>query len=628
MSPHLHGPGGIAFIAVAVGLAGVAPVRADTLDFTLTLDGSQETPAVETAATGFGTATLDTDTLMFSWDVTFAGLSAAQTGAHFHGPAALCESAAVAIVLPLGSPVIGSALVTADEAADIVAGLWYLNIHTTIHPAGEIRGQIMPPPLGDPIPGAIAPGAVHVRLETVATGLAAPNWGRSVMGDASRLFVTDQSGILYAIDLDGGEKHVFLDVRPLLVELGIFGPDTFDERGLLGVAFHPDYATNGLLYTYTSEPVFKPSDFSTLPAGVLPDHRSVIREWRVPDPADPESVVDPTTSRALVRIDQPQFNHNAGALNFGPDGMLYVALGDGGGADDRDGQAFIGGTLVGHGCAGNGQDLETILGTIIRIDPSGSDSGNGRYGIPVDNPFVGDDGALDEIFAYGFRNPFRFSFDSATGDMYVADVGQNHIEEINLVVSGGNYGWNHKEGTFFFVSNGNDSGYAVDQPLEGPSPVIDPIAEYDHDEGIAIIGGFVYRGTKIPSLTGRYVFGEFAVTFSNDGRLFYLDDELDIVEFELVDQDALELSVLGMAQDANGEVYVLANATGVPFGETGVVLKIVTMTGDLDADGNVGNSDLITLLADWGPCPGCPADIDGDGVVGFTDLQFVLANWG
>ena len=211
------------------------------------------------------------------------------------------------------------------------------------------------PPLEDPIPEPIPKAGLAVRLETVATGLTAPNWGTAAPGRPQRLFVVDQTGQLWNISLTSGGKRLFLDVSSRLVPLGAFGPGTFDERGFLGVAFHPAYAANGLLYTYTSEPVDGPADFSTLPPGTSPDHQNVVIEWRVPNPADGDAV--PTSPRVLLRIDQPQFNHNAGALNFGPDGLLYIATGDGGGADDVDGQPFPtpeSPPMVGHGLIGNG----------------------------------------------------------------------------------------------------------------------------------------------------------------------------------------------------------------------------------------------------------------------------------
>src|ERR687891_2623613 len=158
--------------------------------------------------------------------------------------------------------------------------------------------------LEDPIPEPIKTGGVHVRLEAVATGLTAPNWGVSAPGDPDRLFVVDQPGIVWSLDLDSGTKSVFLDVSDRLVALGAFGPGTFDERGLLGLAFHPDYATNGLLYTYTSEPVTADADFSTMPEGVAPNHQSVVTEWQSSDPSDPTAPVDPSSARELLRIDE------------------------------------------------------------------------------------------------------------------------------------------------------------------------------------------------------------------------------------------------------------------------------------------------------------------------------------
>lgn len=424
-------------------------------------------------------------------------------------------------------------------------------------------------PLEDPIPEPIEDGSIRITLEPVAEGMTAPNWGTAVPGCEAlgqRLVVTDQDGILWSVDLASGDKSVLLDVSDRLVALGVAGPDTFDERGLLGVAFHPEFADNGLLYTYTSEPTAGPADFSTMPASETPNHQSVLHEWQIPEPCNPASVVDPGTARELLRIDEPQFNHNGGTVEFGPDGLLYVSLGDGGAADDQG---------VGHVPGGNGQDPSNILGTLIRIDPTGSNSANGQYGIPADNPFVGMSGYVEEIFAYGFRNPFRFSFDARNGDLYIGDVGQNDIEEIDRGVPGGNYGWRIKEGSFCFDPNGDDPGFVFEcGPDDAPEGLIDPVAEYDHDEGIAIVGGFVYRGREIPPLRGRYVFGDYFHPASSSGRLFYLQRNNEILEFQLADQDTVGYSVLGFGQDASGELYLLANETGTPFGDTGVVLKI------------------------------------------------------
>lgn len=473
-------------------------------------------------------------------------------------------------------------------------------------------------PLDDPIPEPIETGHLTVNLEPVATGLIAPNWGTSVPGCSSlvgRLVVTDQDGILWAINLATGEKSVFADLSSRLVSLGAFGPGSFDERGFLGVAFHPDYADNGLLYTYTSEPVAGPADFSTMPAGTTANNQSVINEWQVPAPCNPASVVDPASVREVLRIDEPQFNHDAGALNFGPDGNLYIALGDGGAADDQG---------VGHVEGGNGQDPSNILGTILRIDPSGSNSANGQYGIPDDNPFVGDAGALDEIFAYGLRNPFRFSFDSRDGTMYIADVGQNDIEEIDIGVAGGNYGWRIKEGSFCFDPNGGEPGFVFAcDPDDVPAGLIDPVAEYDHDEGIAVVGGFVYRGDAIPSLRGRYVFGDFVQPAIGSGRLFYLEKNNRIFEFDFSDRDTLGLRLLGFGQDAAGELYVLANATGTPFpdgntGEpTGVVLRL--------APERRGPADFRAHLSGDEEVPPVDTQAQGEAIVEANDVGTELS---
>jgi len=486
----------------------------------------------------------------------------------------------------------------------------------------------------DVIPEPIEQGNIRIALEPVATGLTAPNWGSFAPGDQNRLFVVDQDGILWAIDLTTATKGVFLDTSSFLVQLGARPGDPFnlhfDERGFIGLAFHPDYQNNGKLYTYTSEPLSGPADFpmqgeisddaadAAAALGLtIPNHQSVNREWVVPNPANPSSVVDPASSRVLLRIDEPQFNHNSGGLNFGPDAMLYIVVGDGGGADDQpqaDLQDFIGIPILGHGEVGNGQNPGTILGSILRIDPEGANSVNGQYGVPADNPFVVEgvnpvggqagcaDGLCDEIWAYGFRNPFRFSFDTETGLMFIGDVGQNDIEEIDIGVSGGNYGWKIKEGTFLFDHNGADEingpAFAAQNSPGQPLGMVDPIAQYDHDEGVAVVGGFVYRGTGVGNLRGRYVFGDFSRPPFNpfgvvcEGRLFFLQAQVarkantqakvianraqsEMREFHIADNAMGGRCLLGFAQDANGEIYVLTNSSGIPFGDSGEVLRIV-----------------------------------------------------
>jgi hypothetical protein len=245
---------------------------------------------------------------------------------------------------------------------------------------------------------------------------------------------------------------------------------------------------------------------------------------------------------------------------------------------------------VGHVAGGNGQSLApgNVLGKILRIDPLGRNSANGKYGIPPDNPFVGKPGA-NEIFAYGFRNPFRMSFDPF-GRLFVGDVGQNNIEEVDLVTSGGNYGWHVKEGTFLFDQDGPNSdtdpevgkGFVYADSPGMPAKLIDPIAQYDHADGpdkpetrIAVIGGFVYRGHKLNELRGQYVFGDYSGEASKtpEGHLFILGRNNRIENLVPVDRNPLNMAVLGFGQDHRGELYLMANGTGTLLGKTGVVMK-------------------------------------------------------
>ena len=424
---------------------------------------------------------------------------------------------------------------------------------------------------GLPIAEHILPSPVRVGLQTVASGLAAPLLLVPDPTQAERFYVVDQAGPLRVIDHGQLLEKPFLDVTTLLVPLRA----TYDERGFLGLAFHPDYAQpnhagQGRFYTYTSEPVQGPADFTVdLPAGTTMNHQSVVREWHWDGLSE---TVDPTSSRALLRIDEPQSNHNAGHLEFGPDGYLYLTLGDGGGANDNG---------PGHGAQGNGQNINTILGKIIRIDPllpaltpGSSDlvSVNGAYRVPRDNPFVGAEG-LDEIFAYGLRNPYRFSFDARSGALILPDVGQNRVEEINFGRKGRNYGWNLKEGTFAF----DPAGVLIGLPLDDPR-LTDPVVEYDHDEGLAVVAGYTYYGKEVPDLWGQYVCGDWSRQFSApQGRLFVADLFLGEIHELLIGPQgkALDQFIKGFGQDHAGEVYVLTSTAGGPAGTTGVVSKIV-----------------------------------------------------
>ena len=454
-------------------------------------------------------------------------------------------------------------------------------------------------------------GGIQVVLDVVVDedqgitsplkGISAPDTGKNLM------YVIDQIGKLWAVDLSTtNANNVVVDMASLvpLVDVGgLFGAfSKFDERGFLGFAFHPDYlddtkAGHARIYTYTSE-VFKKANKPTFPSTIdEPDHQAVISEWVVKDPT--KDIFELRKKRrVLMRVDEPQFNHDGGDLVFDANNLLYISLGDGGAADDQ---------APGHNPEiGNAQDNTNPLGAILRIDPLGS-SGRGPnskpYGIPDGN--LDQEGALPEIYAYGFRNPYRMSVDSVSGDLFVADVGQNDIEELNLVNEPGNYGWNLKEGTLFFDPNGAGSGFAtLDDPGRGAAEadLIEPIAQYDtHHEGHSIIGGFMYRGDAIPQLQDRYVFGDFsgfgfnfvAPAFNNYGRLLVLNKtpssdglfKIKNLEFDyllgeinniFIAPEDHTLAILGFGIGRDGEIYVLGNVSGTPDtdNKTGVVVKI------------------------------------------------------
>lgn len=415
----------------------------------------------------------------------------------------------------------------------------------------------------------IAPGDFTVSLQPVATGLTSPLDLQHAGDGSGRLFVTDQAGQIHLLKDGAIAPEPFLDVSSRLVS---FNPG-FDERGLLGVAFHPEFADPtsagfGRLYTYTSEPVVGSADFSTTVPTTF-NHQSVVSEWQV-DPLNSDRV-DPTSRRELLRIDQPQGNHNAGTMRFRPsDGYLYIALGDGGGGNDDD---------AGHSLGGNGQDLSNVHGSILRIDPldpgltTGSAdpiSNNGQYRTPAGNPFVGDADVPDEIFAYGFRNPWKFSVDEPTDRVLVADAGQFSIEEVDLLEHGGNYGWPRKEGSFLFDQS---DGSISEDPVVVPG-LTDPVLEYSNDEGQVVIGGHVYRGSLLSGLEGKYIFGDLGL---GQGRLFYGDlDDGTIKELLLTLDVPLDVFLFGIGEGPDGELYVLGSSSLSPAGGgSGKIYRIV-----------------------------------------------------
>ncbi|MCH2611035.1 MAG: PQQ-dependent sugar dehydrogenase [Pirellulales bacterium] len=337
---------------------------------------------------------------------------------------------------------------------------------------------------------------------------------------SNRLFVASQIGKIYCFEnkADVSEPNLYLDIEESVRYI-----DKENEEGLLGFAIHPDYKKNGqffLFYTTTDEP-----------------HVSVISRFNVsstdPSKADPDSEVE------LMRIPQPFWNHNGGTLAFGHDGYLYIALGDGGKANDP---------------FKNGQNLATLNGSILRIDVD-KKSKDHNYAIPADNPFVGLKEARPEIYAYGFRNVWRLSFDRKTGALYAADVGQNIWEEINIVVKGGNYGWNLREAKHKFGDNGS----------EASDKLIDPIFEYHHDVGKSITGGHVYRGSAVPSLKGMYMYADYV-----SGKVWALEHTPSGKILGNHEIKSMNLPIITFGEDEQGEVYLTTQLGG------GIIYKFAT----------------------------------------------------
>jgi glucose/arabinose dehydrogenase len=395
----------------------------------------------------------------------------------------------------------------------------------------------------------------------------------------------DQVGVVRILTAGGSLlPEPFLDVRSRIVALM---PD-FDERGLLGLAFHPGYAANGRFFVYYSAPLRLGA-----PAGY--DHTARVSEFRVS--ASNPNRADLTSERIVLEVDKPQFNHNGGTLLFGPrDGYLHVSLGDGGGADD------VG---LGHvedwyaaNAGGNGQDIQqNLLGNILRIDV---DRG-APYASPADNPFAGTPGCADgcdEIWAYGLRNPYRMSFDlGGARELFVGDAGQELWEEVSIAVKGGNFGWNVKEGTHCFSTDNPDESppdcpdtVGAPHPRAG-DPLIDPVIEYaNHHQpgglGATVIGGHIYRGRALPQFFGDYVFGDWSREFEEpDGSLFVAKPRkkglwrMQQLTVATSPTGRVGHYVLGFGQDLAGEIYVLTTDMTGPAGTTGKVYKLVRPSG-------------------------------------------------
>ncbi len=411
-----------------------------------------------------------------------------------------------------------------------------------------------------------------VALELIAEDMVSPIGLVEAPDESMRLFVIDQIGKVWTIDASGTKLNdPYLDVRDRMISLNA----GYDERGLLGLAFHPDFAMNGRIFAYYTAP---PNSGGPEP-GENWNNISRISEFTV---SSGSNQVDTGSESIILEIDQPQGNHEGGTIAFGPDGYLYISIGDGGGAHDVGPGHVEDWYEVNEG--GNGQDIEAnFLGDILRIDIN---SGT-NYSIPQDNPFVGKDG-LDEIYAYGFRNPFRFSFDmSGSQKLYVGDAGQHLWEEISVVEKGGNYGWNVKEGTHCFSTANPNLVLASCPDVDAfGNELIDPVIEMRNSanplggETVTIIGGFVYRGNSIPGLQGKYVFGSFSHDFGPTGEIFVSNPAgpgLWSFQEIMLENNAEDIGhyLKGFGQDLEGEIYVAASTVLGPAGDTGKIFKLV-----------------------------------------------------
>lgn len=354
------------------------------------------------------------------------------------------------------------------------------------------------------------PSSMAAQLREVANGLDVPVFLTSPPGDLARQFVIEKSGRIRILKDDALLPTPFLDLSAKVSNGG--------EQGLLGLTFHPGYANNGRFVVYY-----------TNPSG---DTRVAV--YRVS--ANPD-VADPTSEQIILSTDQPFSNHNGGMVVFGPDGKLYIGLGDGGSGGDPQ---------------GNGQNRNSLLGKILRLEVSGS----GVASVPADNPLVGQPNVRSEIWSYGLRNPWRFSFDRLTGDLYIADVGQNAREEIDVSTTvsqfgrGLNYGWKTMEGkACYSPSSGcNQTGLTL------------PVLDYDHSAGCSVTGGYVYRGSALPALLGHYFYGDYCNGWV---RSFRLQGQTVSQEFDWTSlRPGGQITSFG--EDARGELYVLI-ASGKVF---------------------------------------------------------------
>lgn len=363
-------------------------------------------------------------------------------------------------------------------------------------------------------------------------------------GDSSnRLFIIEQQGRIKVFENNSAtsSSQTFLDIRSIVDQDG-----GYTEEGLLGLAFHPNYSENGYFYVHYTDHL----------NGNINYPRNIVARYSVS--SNNPNQANLNSEQIILIVEQPYHNHNGGQMEFGPDGYLYISFGDGGSAGDPQ---------------GNGQNLSTFLGSIIRIDID-NPSGGLNYGIPSDNPFIDALNARDEIYAYGLRNVWRFSWDLETGLLWAADVGQNEWEEIDIIYSGLNYGWNEMEANHCYPPGSNCN----------PNNFEPPIYEYElYVDGVcSVTGGYVYRGENLWMLEGKYIYGDWCT--GDIWALTYDDNSNQVINTDLL-QSGINITSFGT--DENNELFFCGN---------GSIFKITSDLGDLNQDQQINILDIVLLV--------------------------------
>ena len=460
-------------------------------------------------------------------------------------------------------------------------------------------------------------GTKGVRLEIIATGLRGDVGSESQLAPTDivpdglgRLFVTTQGGVIRVLDPNDS-----LLPTPFMTQAVSNTTPVSGRYGMTGLTFHPNFSNLGALgygkfYTITTEPG---DPNAVVDFGSADDHQDVVKEWTMNNINDN---VFAGTVREVFRVGQSSFIHNVGDLAFDQDNYLYITSGD----DAKSSQGA--------------QLLTNIFGKVLKIDPldpnatsaaRGEVSANGNYRIPTDNPFFSTVGATKEIYAHGLRSPFRMNFDSVTGELWLGDVGQGSREEVNLIEAGANYGWPHWEGEIERVPN----------PVAG---AIQPVFQYDHDDGISVIAGFRYRGSDLVNSLEDFVFADFLGSGDRAGSRLFYGDPNDGQEFEFIIDpkgplfnnlndpvDLMPERIFSVGQDENGELLLLATGKRLTGGQDGYVIRVKhALLGDFDDDGLVDDEDLEDWVDGYGTTSAIPSDGDADGDELVTGIDFLL----